>query len=182
MKSTYWSTDKIKLVSEKKKYAKRKWEEYFDIEARMQLQHLIELPPISYKEYEKKFEDCSELNPYGDSFTLYAENNDDEFVGWISVQDIDRKNGTFSMGGGIFKDFQRNGYGTDCLKLVLRYCFNEMRLNKCNLECTDTNISSFKTQKKLGFIEEGKRRQSVYINGKYHDVLILGITKDEFIY
>lgn len=180
MKEYYWATEKIKLISERKKYAKRKWEELFDIDARKQLQHIVELPPIAYEEYEKKYEDCNEINPNGDSFSLYVENFQNEFVGWINVQNIDRKNGTFSIGIGIFKDFQRKGYGNDTINLVLGYCFNELRLNKCNSECLEFSIGSLKVHTKVGFKEEGRRRQCVYMNGKYHDIIQFGITSEEY--
>ena len=35
--------------------------------------------------------------------------------------------------------------------------------------------------KKLGCIQEGVRRQAVYINGQYLDFILFGLTKDEFI-
>lgn len=34
---------------------------------------------------------------------------------------------------------------------------------------------------KLGCVQEGVRRQVVYINGKYMDFILYGLTKDEFI-
>lgn len=35
--------------------------------------------------------------------------------------------------------------------------------------------------RKLGCVQEGVRRQVVYINGKYLDFILFGLTKDEFI-
>ncbi|WP_282943007.1 GNAT family protein [Paenibacillus sp. RC67] len=35
--------------------------------------------------------------------------------------------------------------------------------------------------KKLGCVQEGVRRQVVYINGQYLDFILFGLTKDEFI-
>jgi RimJ/RimL family protein N-acetyltransferase len=33
----------------------------------------------------------------------------------------------------------------------------------------------------LGFIQEGVRRQVIYTNGQYNNLILFGLTKDEFI-
>jgi len=179
--SEYWTTPEIKLVTERKRFARRKWEEQCDSQAREKLQHMVELPPIAFEEYEKKFEDCSEIDPHGNRFALYIENSGGEFVGWISVNGIDRKNGTFSFAIGVFRDFRRKGYGTAATDMVLTYCFSELRLHKCNSKCIDINEASVRLHKKLGFRDEGVRRQCVYMHGVYHDVMLFGLTAEEHI-
>ena len=180
MNTSYWETEKVIICTEKKKYAKEKWEEYKDTRSREMLQLEIELPPISFEEYEKYFEDCKELNKQSTSINLYIENKKNEFVGWININWIDKKNGTFSLGMGIFKDFQNKGYGTDAGRLVLNYCFNELRLNKCNNDCIDYNEASIQFHKRFGFTEEGRRRESVYIHGEYRSMILWGLLKEEF--
>lgn len=35
--------------------------------------------------------------------------------------------------------------------------------------------------KKLGCVREGVRRQEVFTGGKYHDIVLFGLTKEDFI-
>lgn len=33
----------------------------------------------------------------------------------------------------------------------------------------------------MGFEEEGIKRKAVFIEGKYHDIIVMGILRDEFL-
>jgi RimJ/RimL family protein N-acetyltransferase len=180
MSGSYWERDGIRITSERKSYAKRKWEEYADSESRALLQNEVELPAMSYDEYEKLFSNAGKLETSASSFQLYIENDQGELVGWINVHTIDRKNGVFSYGIGIFKEHQKQGYGTRAVRMLLRYCFDELRLHKCNIECLDLNEGSLRLHTAIGFKEEGRRRESVYLHGAYHDEVLLGITDTEY--
>lgn len=35
--------------------------------------------------------------------------------------------------------------------------------------------------RKLGCVQEGVRRQVIYTDGKYQDLILFGLTKDEFM-
>lgn len=80
----------------------------------------------------------------------------------------------------IFQEYQRMGYAVEAMRLLLHYAFNELRCHKCNTACLDTNIASIALQKKLGFVEEGRRREVVFMNGQYHDEILFGLTEQEY--
>jgi RimJ/RimL family protein N-acetyltransferase len=44
----------------------------------------------------------------------------------------------------------------------------------------DTNDASVRLHKKLGFIEEGRRRRQFFLNGRYYDDLLFGLLREEF--
>ena len=50
----------------------------------------------------------------------------------------------------------------------------------CNSACLHTNEASIRLHKKLGFLEEGRRRRQVFFNGEYHDEILFGMTREEF--
>ncbi|MFX1481167.1 MAG: GNAT family N-acetyltransferase [Promethearchaeota archaeon] len=79
------------------------------------------------------------------------------------------------------KENQGKGYGTDAMELLVRYGFNTLNLHRIELETFQFNLRAFKSYKKVGFKEEGIRRKAIYVNGKYHDVYILGLLKDEWV-
>lgn len=53
-------------------------------------------------------------------------------------------------------------------------------MQKNNSSCVEINEASLKFHKHLGFIEEGRRRRIIYMNGKFYDNILLGITREEF--
>ncbi|WP_312894921.1 GNAT family N-acetyltransferase [Paenibacillus eucommiae] len=112
-------------------------------------------------------------------FTI--ENLNGESIGGINLNSIDERNGTFSIGIVIDKQYRGKGYGTRAMKILLKYAFFERRLNKFNDYVLEGNEVSAKMMKKLGCVQEGIRRQVVYINGQYLDFILFGLTKDEFI-
>lgn len=106
---------------------------------------------------------------------------EDNYVGNINLHSIDRKNGTFSVSLYFLKNTRKKGYATKALALIMLYAFNELRLNKMNICVNEGNVSSAKVMRKVGCRVEGVWRQNVYYDGKYTDVILFGITKENFI-
>lgn len=111
---------------------------------------------------------------------LVIETLDNTAVGGICITHADRTNGTFSYGLGISREHWRKGYASEAIKLLLNYYFNELRFNKCNVTVYDYNEASKALHMSLGFIEEGRQRESKYTNGKYYDMILYGMTAKEF--
>jgi RimJ/RimL family protein N-acetyltransferase len=111
---------------------------------------------------------------------LVIETLDNIAVGGICITNADRTNGTFSYGLGISREHWRKGYASEAIKLLMNYYFNELRFHKCNITVYDFNKASIALHKSLGFIEEGRQRESKYTNGKYYDLILYGMTKKEF--
>ncbi|CAG9621241.1 GNAT family N-acetyltransferase [Sutcliffiella rhizosphaerae] len=117
----------------------------------------------------------------GHNFRLAIETLGGELVGSISTDKCDLQNGTFSYGLSIFRDHWRKGYASDAIHIVLRYFFNELRFQKVNASIYSFNESSKILHERLGFQEEGRLRNMVYTNGSHHDLLIFGMTREEFL-
>lgn len=172
--SYFWQGDKVRLRAAELQDAEMKWKERFDTEARRNTESTVELP-LSFEDYTASF---SLKNAHFHYLSIVSLT--DELVGWVTLWEPNQKDGNFTLGIGIFREYRHQGYATDALRIMLRYGFYEMRLHKCNSGCIETNIGSIKLHKKLGFIEEGRRRQSLYTNGRYYDELMFGLTRDEF--
>ena len=98
----------------------------------------------------------------------------DELIGNIGLNEIDYKNGTAELG--IFIGEKENlgkGYGTEAIKLLVDYAFNELRLHSIYLRTYDFNERAQKSYEKCGFKEFGRRHESIFVNGKYHDVIYM---------
>ncbi len=68
----------------------------------------------------------------------------------------------------------------DAVRLLLRYAFFELRMQKANATTVAFNQGSIRLQLALGFQEEGRRRRMVYTDGNYFDELLFGMTREEF--
>lgn len=72
------------------------------------------------------------------------------------------------------------GIGSKVEYNVISYVFEHLNLNKLNCEVFTFNDSVIKMHEKFGFRREAYYRQHCYKNGKYHDVIRLGLLKDEW--
>ncbi|WP_454190844.1 GNAT family N-acetyltransferase [Paenibacillus sp. Marseille-Q7038] len=152
----------------------------FDTPARILLECAVELPPTMVGA--KKFvEENANFTSTNGRIMFTIENLDGDSIGGINLNSINERNGTFSIGIVIDKEYRGKGYGTSAMKILLKYAFLERRLHKFNDYVLEGNVGSAKMMTKLGCIQEGVRRQVVYVNGKYLDFILFGLTKDEFI-
>jgi RimJ/RimL family protein N-acetyltransferase len=138
--------------------------------------------PVSYERDVKWVEDIMlSDNQKVIYFALsYIEN--DDIIGYVSISDIDYRNGTcFWSGTKIDPTISSKGLGTESSVLLLRYIFEEMRMERCKGEALENNIGALRMLEKLGFKKEGLQRHSVYKNGQYNSQWILSMLKNEYI-
>ena len=86
---------------------------------------------------------------------------------------------------GIFigdPDYRNNGYGYETLKVLMNFGFNQLNMNAIMLKVFSYNKRAIKCYEKVGFKHTGTIRQRTYLNGEYHDTLIMDILKSEFVY
>jgi len=143
------------------------------------LQYQLELPPLKEKDPDNGEDDIYDSKSRRYSFSI--ETLDGVLVGSFNLNSVDERNGTFSIGMQIDRQHRAKGYGTAAMKILLDYAFNERRLNKFNVSVIDGNIGSATMLKKVGCVQEGVRRQVIYMEGKYHDEILFGMVKDEFV-
>jgi RimJ/RimL family protein N-acetyltransferase len=78
------------------------------------------------------------------------------------------------------KEYWSQGYGTDAIKTLLRYCFDELNYHKVYLRVYDFNTRGIRCYEKCGFRHEGRLRQHMYRHGGWHDEIVMGVLRDEF--
>ncbi|MFD2132238.1 GNAT family N-acetyltransferase [Pseudogracilibacillus auburnensis] len=105
----------------------------------------------------------------------------EQTVGIVSLINIDYKNRSAECIIDIgVKDMWGKGIGTAAISLILDFAFNELNLHRVYLQVFSFNERAIKLYEKMGFIHEGKFRQALYRTGKWHDIVIMGILKDEY--
>ena len=78
------------------------------------------------------------------------------------------------------KSIWNRGYGTEVMRLLLKHGFETLNLNRIQLHVYEANRWAIRTYEKIGFIHEGRKRQALYKNGKYQDLLIMSILRSEW--
>ncbi|PAV29712.1 hypothetical protein CIL05_10090 [Virgibacillus profundi] len=65
--------------------------------------------------------------------------------------------------------------------MLLDYVFLELNLHRVSLRVFSLNEKAIHLNSKLGFKQEGAIRQSLYRNGEWHDIIHMGILKEEYL-
>jgi RimJ/RimL family protein N-acetyltransferase len=148
-----------------------------DSEAKRSLNYAIGLPrskqsqatslPISFKNGPRRLD-------------FAVEALDGTFVGFTAIDSIEEQSGNFSTVTFILEPYRREGHAENAKHLMLSYMFDERRFEKYNTECIETNEAVIGHLKKLGCIEEGRRRRRIFTNGRYYDQILFGLTKEEW--
>jgi RimJ/RimL family protein N-acetyltransferase len=175
----FWQGKRVRLRPLTPEDADQCYADSLDSPARQVLQLGIELPTSveMLREFLGKYANCKDVDGI---IILAVENLEGIYVGSVSLHSRNRKNGTFSLGLSISSPHRRKGYGEDAVRVLLRYCFLERRYQKCNSACVHTNEASIRLHKKLGFVEEGRRRRQFFLNGRYYDDILFGLLREEF--
>mgnify|MGYP000083922395 FL=1 len=113
-------------------------------------------------------------------FAVYAM-KDNVHIGNVSLQSIDQFNQCAEMAF-LFGETQYwgKGYAAQSARLVMGHAFKHMNINRLYLGCLKKNTPMNKLAIKLGFIQEGLRRQALFNDGIFQDVVEYGLLKDEF--
>ncbi|WP_433389329.1 GNAT family N-acetyltransferase [Micromonospora sp. KLBMP9576] len=77
------------------------------------------------------------------------------------------------------KECWGRGYGTEATRLICRYGFDKMRLHRITLWVADENAAAIHVYQKVGFVEEGRAREAFRRDGRWHDMIMMGLLEGE---
>lgn len=118
----------------------------------------------------------------GNAFLFYIHSLEgDRLVGQVRLWLTAPQHGEAWVGMAIGdrRDWDR-GYGSDALRLALRYAFDELNLQRVTLGVFDYNQRGIHVYEKLGFRLEGVERAAVQREGRRFDQLVMGILRSEW--
>jgi ribosomal-protein-serine acetyltransferase len=104
----------------------------------------------------------------------------EQFIGVIGTRKIDWLNGKVELGYWMGRTFQGSGIMTDACRAVLNHLFQELRLNRVEIQCAMGNLKSAGVPRRLGFTLEGTRREAELVNGKFYDLLHFSMLRREW--
>ena len=101
---------------------------------------------------------------------------DDRLIGFVGLFDLFKHHGDslVAIALGERADWGK-GYGTDAMRIMLRYAFNELNLRRVGLIVFEYNPRAIRSYEKLGFVQEGRIRGAILREGQRWDWLFMGL-------
>jgi RimJ/RimL family protein N-acetyltransferase len=117
-----------------------------------------------------------------DNYSFAIETLEDKkYIGGCGINNLDWKNSVFTIG--IFigdKEYLGKGYGTDAMKTLIKFIFEQMNINKIKLQVFSFNKRAVRSYEKCGFKKEGVLRMEIFRDGRYYDDIIMGLLREEY--
>jgi len=102
-------------------------------------------------------------------------------IGTAGLHAIDETNGRATFGISIGeKAYWGRGYGTEALRQVLRYAFQEMGLRRVVLEADEDNARGIRCYEKCGFLREGLLRGHRLRHGEPVNGVVMAVLSHEW--
>jgi len=143
-------------------------------------ENLMIAAPFPYSlESEKNFLKMA-MTSGGELYNFAVESlESEEYIGGCGINAIDRKNSTATVGLWLGKSYHGKGLGSDTLRTLCNFIFDEMNIHKIKLFYFDFNQVAKKCYEAVGFVEDGRHRKEIYRFGKYHDEISMSLFRDE---
>ena len=136
--------------------------------------------PRTYKEEEKWIENMNAGKLEGYTFKIETL-KDSLYIGGCGVNELDWKNRNAVVGIMVGDPvYWGHGYGTDAMRVLVRFLFDQVGLNRIALKVFDYNERAIKSYQKVGFTQEGRMRETLYCDGAFHDEIVMSILKREY--
>ena len=129
-----------------------------------------------YEKLEKQIEEDKNLYHF-----MIRARADDRLIGKAAIQRIEWANGNgfVRIGIGAAQDRHKE-YGTQALRMLLRFAFAELNLFRVTAIVPEYNEAAIALLQKLGFVQEVCRRKSLERDGRRWDLYVFGLLNDEW--
>jgi len=140
---------------------------------------LAKRSPLSLAMEERWFDKMLERHGSELWYFVVCRRKDGRPIGTIALGDIDQPNGSAQVGITLGED-RGQGLGTDAMRAILAFGFDELRLERVWLDVAEGNDPAIRSYEKAGFVREGTLRRAMYTAGTFCDVLRMAILRSEW--
>lgn len=116
----------------------------------------------------------------GQSIHLAVAGAGDEYLGTISLKEINPEYHSAELAIALRKKARGKGIATKAVELLLKKAFEEMNLHRIYLTVLADNIPAIRLYERCGFVFEGELRDHLFLNGRYISWKLYGILDGEF--
>jgi RimJ/RimL family protein N-acetyltransferase len=105
---------------------------------------------------------------------------DGELAGFAGLQRIEseHRRATYVIGM-LAPEYLGWGLGREAAGLVLDHAFGSLGLHRIDLRVLAFNERAIRSYRATGFVEEGRERDSCWMDGQWHDDVMMSILEDE---
>ncbi len=105
-----------------------------------------------------------------------------EYIGNISLFDINEKKKSAEIGYWLSSFHTRKGYMTEAVKILEIEAFEKLKLNRIQIKCDEKNEASSGLAKKCGYKYEGKFRENAFSEhfNDFRNTLVFSKLKSEY--
>lgn len=105
---------------------------------------------------------------------------DEKVVGWCDISSLHRPVLAHSgvLGMGVLAEFRGHGIGKALILATLERA-RSVGLTRVELTVREHNKRAFALYEKTGFVVEGVKRNAVRVDGKYENLICMGLLLEE---
>ncbi|KAH7063032.1 GNAT family acetyltransferase [Macrophomina phaseolina] len=80
----------------------------------------------------------------------------------------------------IVAEHQGKGYGGEAINWILNWGFQMAGLHRIGIDCFSYNAAALHLYERLSFVLEGRRRESIWFDGSWHDWIEFGMLEGDW--
>jgi RimJ/RimL family protein N-acetyltransferase len=135
--------------------------------------------PMQRAAVERLFDE-REKSSADDSFAIHRR-DEDRPIGVIGLSNIGGANASADLSVIVGEAEARDqGLGTEAIRLILNYGFEDLGLNSVALSVFDFNEAAIRTYENLGFEREGRMREAIRRDDGFHDAILMRMFASEW--
>lgn len=101
-------------------------------------------------------------------------------VGTCSLFGEDRLARHAEVGIALLPEARGRGVGTAALRQLVEFGFQRRNLRRLHLVAIESNAAGIAAYRRLGFVEEGRRREHCWVRGRYEDEILMGLLRSDW--
>lgn len=130
---------------------------------------------------DKMYEQMQNNQKNGYCFSIITK-EEEKLVGYCMIYNFDKVCRSASFGVIIGDEEERNrGYGRDAVNLILEFAFKTLNIHSVYLGVFDFNKVAVDLYTKIGFRVIGTKRENYFLNGKWHNEILMDMLAEEFV-
>jgi ribosomal-protein-alanine N-acetyltransferase len=104
-----------------------------------------------------------------------------KLIGIFDLRTIQLINNCAEIGYVISNLYWNKGYISEAIQSIIKFCFNDLKLNRVEAHCDKENTGSARVMEKAGMKFEGTLREKLFVKEKYRSMKLYSILKSEYI-
>jgi len=130
----------------------------------------------------KSLEEALQANQMESVWLAIVDRKTDKHIGNIKLGPIQWVHRCGSLGILIGdRQYRGKGYAREAMELVLKHAFTQLGLNKVTAGAYGEHVACLGLFKRLGFSVEGRQRSHLYRDGAYHDKVLMGLLREDYL-